>query len=333
MAQPNTCSEIALNLTAAITAVMGDEVYVLTLEGSQLPFGSFSPDSHRTLELALRGWVLEQTGLSLGYVEQLYTFGNRHRDPELGLGRNHQITVGYLALVPSTTFQPSLKSEWVPWYQFLPWEDHRENSKSGNPGILQKVVLPELETWINEGASPALQQARRERVITAFGDSRVPWDNERTILRYELLYEAGIVFESSRDWNAYPEDERDQLPITKLLPVFSKENSRNLGKSMKQDHRRILASSIGRIRGKLKYRPVVFELLPEEFTLLNLQKVVEALSGTTLHKQNFRRLMIQGGLVKPTGQKSFVGPGRPAELFRYRRSILAERPAPSWEDE
>ena len=94
------------------------------------------------------------------------------------------------------------------------------------------------------------------------------------------------------------------------------------------DHRRILATAMGRLRGKLKYRPVVFELLPPEFTLLDLQKTVEAISGTLLHKQNFRRLVEQGGLVETTGNVSTDTGGRPAKLYRFRREVVLERPAP-----
>ena len=64
---------------------------------------------------------------------------------------------------------------------------------------------------------------------------------------------------------------------------------------MRFDHRRILATAIARLRGKLKYRPVVFELMPREFTLTELQRTVEAISGRRLHKQNFRRLVEAGG--------------------------------------
>ena len=73
---------------------------------------------------------------------------------------------------------------------------------------------------------------------------------------------------------------------------------------MALDHRRILATALGRVRGKLKYRPVVFELLPPTFTLSRLQRVVEALAGVRLHKQNFRRLVERGGLVEGTGGSS-----------------------------
>src|SRR3974377_1346426 len=70
---------------------------------------------------------------------------------------------------------------------------------------------------------------------------------------------------------------------------------------MAADHRRVLATAIGRLRGKIKYRPVVFELMPPSFTLLQLQRTVEALSGVRLHKQNFRRLVEHQGLVEETG--------------------------------
>jgi hypothetical protein len=78
----------------------------------------------------------------------------------------------------------------------------------------------------------------------------------------------------------------------------------------------------------MKYRPVVFELMPPEFTLLELQRTVEALSGIRLHKQNFRRLVESQGLVEGTGRLSQKTPGRPAEQFRFRREVLRERPAP-----
>ena len=121
---------------------------------------------------------------------------------------------------------------------------------------------------------------------------------------------AGLVEEARRDGRA----QAAQLPATPL------------GISMMFDHRRILATAIARLRGKMKYRPVVFELMPPTFTLLELQRVVEAISGVRLHKQNFRRLIEAQGLVEGTGKSSSQSRGRPAELFRFRREVLAERP-------
>ena len=78
----------------------------------------------------------------------------------------------------------------------------------------------------------------------------------------------------------------------------------------------------------MKYRPVVFELMPAEFTLTELQRTVEAISGRHLHKQNFRRLVETAALVEPTGETLTETGGRPAALFRFRREATQERPAP-----
>ena len=97
---------------------------------------------------------------------------------------------------------------------------------------------------------------------------------------------------------------------------------------MAYDHRRMAATALGRLRGKLTYRPVVFELLPGTFTLLTLQQTVEALAGVRLHKQNFRRLVERNRLVEGTGLRDRAASGRPAELFRFRPDVLLERPRP-----
>ena len=88
-------------------------------------------------------------------------------------------------------------------------------------------------------------------------------------------------------------------------------------------HRR--GTGIARLRAKIKYRPVVFELMPPSFTLLQLQRAVETLAGNLLHKQNFRRLIDQQDLVEETGDVTTETGGRPAKLFRFRRDVVAER--------
>ena len=128
-----------------------------------------------------------------------------------------------------------------------------------------------------------------------------------------MLYEAGLMAESAQDG-------RSAARLWSDLPAF--------GRAMRFDHRRVLATAMGRFRGKLKYRPVVFELVPTAFTLLQLQKTVEAIMGAHLHKQNFRRLVETGGLVEPSENVSTETGGRPAKLFRFRREVLLERPAP-----
>ena len=97
------------------------------------------------------------------------------------------------------------------------------------------------------------------------------------------------------------------------------------GERMAGDHRRILSTGLARLRAKIQYHPVVFELMPESFTLGQLQVTVEALAGQALHKQNFRRLVTQQDLVEPTGETHAETGGRPARMYRFRRAVLDER--------
>jgi len=310
-------SGLILGLHAAIVAVTSEEPRVLTVPdgsgvdpGIALPFGPLEPDRHRTLERGLRAWVREQTGMELPYVEQLYTFGDRNRAVTSdGLAR--VIAVAYLALVRERQVAKGLTAAWRGVYSFLPWEDHRR----GEPEILCGNIRPTLDVWVKSSDNLDLERQRRGRVDITFGSGAAPWDNERVLDRYELLYEAGLVAESARDHRALGADEAGA-------------GVRAFGAPLAFDHRRILATALGRLRGKLKYRPLVFELLPTMFTLLRLQRTVESLVGARFHKQNFRRLVERGALVESTGQVETDTGGRPAALFRFRRDVLHERPAP-----
>ncbi len=317
---------VKVSLSAVVVSVPDSTARVLTVGGNEpfLPYGEFDPSRHRTLELGLRSGVDALTGVALGYVEQLYTFGNRHRAQAEEQARN--ITIGYLALVGPNANPAAPGSRWSDWYDFLPWEDHRR----GRPAIIDDLLLPELDHWARQESDPEMHELREERIRVAFGHGRFPWDPEKVLPRFELLYEAGLVAESHRDWNSRPEPERCDLPITqKAMGDHNLSEAVAItGTPMGHDHRRILASSLGRLRGKIRYRPVIFELVPPEFTLLRIQKVAEALWGIPLHKQNFRRLIIQGGLVREVGERDTSSPGRPAALFRFRRSVVQERPAP-----
>ena len=97
---------------------------------------------------------------------------------------------------------------------------------------------------------------------------------------------------------------------------------------MALDHRRLLATALGRLRGKLKYRPVVFELLPPTFTLLQLQRVVEALAGVPAAQAELPPPGRDGRPGRGHRGASKPDRGRPAELFRFRREVLRERRAP-----
>src|SRR5215207_677523 len=310
---------IEVGLTAAIVAVEAEEPRILVAADPKsetragLPFGPFDPLSHRTFEIGLRAWVAAQTALSVGYVEQLYTFGDRGRHAHPGDTGPHMISVGYLALTRMSDNAAALReagATFEPWYRFFPWEDWRD----GRPDILDDVIVPLLEPWAKSGKSEPLRPlGRRERLRHCFAANGSPWDEEKVLDRYEVLYEAGLVEEARRDGR------EAAVPRAKIP---------KLGEPMRFDHRRIVATAIARLRAKLKYRPVVFELLPDEFTLTELQRTVEAISGRHLHKQNFRRLVDTAALVEPTGETSTATGGRPAALFRFRRDVVQERPAP-----
>ena len=307
---------VTVGLHATIVAVTGDEPRVLTVSGGggdagppALPFGPLDPDRHRTLELGLRAWVREQTGMELAHVEQLYTFGDRDRAGAAD-GEARVFAVAYLALVRERQLAAGHPAAWEAVYRFLPWEDRRR----GEPGLLRDAIRPALEAWIAAAPPGAGRRERRGRADITFGAWAAPWDAERVLDRYELLYEAGLVTEARRDGG----------PGSAGAAAGPAE----FGAPLALDHRRILATALGRLRGKLKYRPLVFELLPEAFTLLQLQRTVEALAGVRLHKQNFRRLVERGALVEGTGRVEPATGGRPAELFRFRREVQHERPAP-----
>lgn len=305
---------IAVGLSAVIVAADERSPYALATRHAGgvtgLPHGRFDPVGHRTFELGLRDWVRQQTGFEVGYVEQLYTFGDQGRElPQADLGdapsNARLISVGYLALTPERTDISAFDAGWRGWYRYFPWEDHRE----GRPASLDAQLIPALLKWAEAGGAAA--PARLDRARAAFGLSGGPWIESRVLERYELLYEAGLAEEARRDNPAG--DFIGAVPA----PAFS-------GEPMISDHRRILATAIGRLRGKISYRPVVFELMPDRFTLSQLQQVVEAILGVTLHKQNFRRSLDRSGLVAGTGVQSTATGGRPAELYRFRREALSE---------
>lgn len=297
----------SVDVAAVVVSIVDGEPQILVRLGSQrgldrLPSGPLVP-GHRTIEAGLRSWVTQQTTLPLGYVEQLYTFGDVGRQKAPDEQTRHYLSIAYLALVRHARPSKALGAVWKSWYQFFPWEDFR----AGRPAVLDDLAAA-LVRW-SKNSRGHDGELREERVELAFGFGTRTWDDERVLERFELLYEAGLVREASRK-----SKRRGSSP---RLP----------GLSMDLDHRRIVATAISRLRGKIKYRPIVFELMPDTFTLLELQATVESLSGVRLHKQNFRRLVEGQGLVEETGSFAETG-GRPARLVRFRRDVLRERPAP-----
>jgi len=309
--------EIRVGLTGVVLSVHQEQPVVLTSPAdpdtiasvldadaapTRLPAGRFSPKGQASLESELRHVVLRSAGIELGYIEQLLTdYGPANGAvADAGAQGQSQLSVSYMALTRTDTVPLAAGAKWLDCYELLPWEDFR----GGRPSILANQIVPGLQRWSAAGdantvASPDGEAAmsRSERVAVSFGLSGRTWDDQRVVDRFDILLDAGLL------------DELTPLPLSPA-------------------DMRLVAAGLGRLRAKTRYRPVVFELLPTEFTLFELQRAVEAVLGPTLHKQNFRRLVEGTGLVEPTGEVRNNTGGRPAKTYRFRREVLLERPAP-----
>ena len=303
-------------VVAVLISITEHHARVLTVDqGKLLPNGPLMP-LHRSLQAGVRQWVEEQTQQPLGYLEQLYTFVDTNRRNVEG---HALVYVSYLGLVQeSETVHQQSQALWRDWYDYFPWENHLD----GVPDMIGTLIVPTLLAWANEADDSVTMQRRQQRICLCWGVGdtlsaeaisninagrykEYGWAAEHTLLRYEMLYEAGLIPEAA---NYQP----SKLPA---------KWSQIIGTPMYYDHRRVIATAISRLRAKIEYQPLIFGLMPEVFTLSQLQQSVEALSGMRLHKQNFRRLLEAQKLVKPTGESSNAQRGRPAKLYRFCHDI------------
>jgi len=299
---------VAVTLSAAILAVRASEPVVAIVPAQRageesLPCGPFRPSLHRTLEGGVQAWVHAQTGVETGFLQQLCTLTGT---ADLGPAQP-TVSVNYLALVAPRQCNNGTQASWRSWYAFFPWEDWRY----GRPACLGDIHA-RLEAWAAQPAPPCAARwpaDRGQRLRMAFGAAGGRWDEEKVLDRYELLRESGMFDDASADAGA-----------ARRLP--------KLGHPAHGDQAAVLARAIVELRRAVKCRPVVFELMHDEFTLFELQKTVEAILGPQLHKQNFRRLVEGCGLVEPTGEYRLRTGGRPARLYRFRREVIHERAAP-----
>jgi len=298
-AYPETAAntQSIVELVPVLIAITNGSLRVLTVaQGALLPNGLLAPLRH-SLQAGVRMWVAKQTSQPMGYVEQLYTFVDTRRQNEQGLP---VLYVSYLGLVreaADSILHPDAK--WQDCYGYFPWEDLRTD------GGQRDAIVSRLRIWANSADTEEVRQKRLKRIHLCWGVEPENWSEEYVLQRYEMLYESGLIAEA-----AEPQANFD-FALT--------------GQSMRHDHRRVLATALSRLRAKIKYRPVIFELMPPEFTLLQLQNSVEAISGRLLHKQNFRRQIQQQNLIEPSDTGVSGSKGRPAQLYRFRDDVLPDR--------
>ena len=298
-AYPETAAnpQSIVELVPVLIAITNGSLRVLTVaQGELLPNGLLAPLRH-SLQAGVRMWVAKQTSQPMGYVEQLYTFVDTRRQNEQGLP---VLYVSYLGLVreaADSILHPDAK--WQDCYCYFPWEDLRAD------GGQRDAIVSRLRIWANSADTEEVRQKRLKRIHLCWGVEPENWSEEYVLQRYEMLYESGLIAEATEL------QENFDFALT--------------GQPMRHDHRRVLATALSRLRAKIKYRPVIFELMPPEFTLLQLQNSVEAISGRLLHKQNFRRQVQQQNLIEPSDTGVSGSKGRPAQLYRFRDDVLPEQ--------
>lgn len=183
------------------------------------------------------------------------------------------------------------------------------------PPFENRWVIPGGVVGTGEALERAAQRQLEEQTglvdvfleqLFTFGDpSRHPQRRVISVTYFAVVPPAGIVPRTADD------DRRVRWWSMAELPPLG------------FDHSGILDYALTRLRYKLEYTAVGFELLPETFTLTELQTAYEIVLGESLDKRNFRRKILGAAVIEPTGQFR-SGEGRPAQLYRYRQDAVAE---------
>ncbi len=188
------------------------------------------------------------------------------------------------------------------------------------PGVFvgRKESLEAAVTRALEGKAGIADDVFVEQLFT-FGDlDRDPRGRIVSVAYYALVPERRFVAAISRNSDAAIA--HIDVPWEGLRGGPVRARSDAYGQlALAFDHARIIGMAVQRIRGKLDYAPIGFELLPEEFTLFELQRIHEAVLGRMLNKDSFRRRMLASGLVEETGNRRSGTAFRPAALYRFKK--------------
>lgn len=276
--------------------------------------------------------LAEETGLAPpAHIETLDTYDTNGRDPRQWAGFERDgkwistgariVSKSFLALFGSSgnalapkSGEDTTAAAWRSVYEFLPWEDVRDDDGRALARTLGRELLA---GWADvRDANEARQRARR--VKAAFPTRLADWNEERAPERYRLLLGAGLVPEAHRDKWGRLTSARESGP----------------GNALAFDHRLMLADALGRLRGKLKYIPgVLSALLGREVALPVLQSACEAIGGRPIVTPNFRRVMTatHGLLERRAGHARVrtAKKGAAPSLYAFRADVDTLRLDPS----
>jgi hypothetical protein len=301
---------IAIELAACLLSVEGDEPVVLIDDDgagvARFPSVAFDPGDHKCLDRGVRDWLHESYGLEAGRLEQVHTARRSGAGDEFGESCS-ALSIGFLALVPPQHRSAVTHGSWRRCLDFLPWEDRRRRGGLTGHERFGQYLLNQLQSATLAGEHTLERQSRRIRA--AFGLDSTPWEETSTLERCALVQHHAPHF-GGAGHAAYVESfGKDAVVPTRMVA----------------DHLQILAAALGRLRSRLRVRPIAVDLVPPVFTLLDLQRSAEAILGPSLHKQNFRRYVEGAGVIEATGTMRQQTGGRPAQLFRFRREGVSER--------
>lgn len=190
--------------------------------------------------------------------------------------------------------------------------------------LIKRESPPFAEMWAIPGSFIKMNESLEEAAVRALADEtgvedvyteqlytfgkpdRDPRTRVITIAYFALVPHDAIHHKAGRDAS-----ETGWFTVSKLP-------------SLAFDHAEIVEYAYQRLRYKLEYTSVGFQLLPDVFTLTELQKAYEIILDEPLDKRNFRRKILAAEILEETGEKKKDGEGRPAMLYRYREDAVAE---------
>ena len=190
--------------------------------------------------------------------------------------------------------------------------------------LIKRLAPPFANMWAIPGSFVQIDESLEETAVRALADEtgvedvyteqlytfgkpgRDPRTRVITVAYFALVPHDAIHHKAGRDAS-----ETGWFTISQLPPLAF-------------DHAEIIDYAHTRLRYKLEYSSVGFQLLPDVFTLTELQQAYEIILGEQLDKRNFRRKILAAEILQETGEKQKEGEGRPAMLYRYREDAVAE---------